>query len=627
MHNDTSSALLQIRRKVGVVILLLNTIPRSNLITMPADQGDVYHPDTNVASGKEGCRKHQSPPDQPSKRHKKEKHRHDHRYDSSSDSSSASYRRRRHPKKSHRSDKKKSHKKKKDKKHKTRKKHRRESSRSPSDSPPASSVTSTPPGAHELAYALTKLFDSYPAMASLEDGGIPLLFIQLSRGTEFNLSQMPDRNLARLLEVVFESLIIHGMELGEKGGWKWGNAPTGGTGRQGEDDTALLRLARALLNGVGFTTNRVQAYEQGQQRQLQHPNNRGTEVEKPLMNNETQNVMKRDEKSQENEVEIRSRKRVERMTSQMLDRFDPKDSSSSATSLANELQGICTALMEGESIQLDGIENEKLKATLTQLFLLIGLEVAEMDDDDEVDDEGNIGKDSTKEKALGYAIPDSSDVATVNLNEVLRVCRFRSSGGSEGAPTSWAAKPIPTHYNEAREESSSDDDDGPAPLGTIAAVKASKRQRLPQVQNLNKKSAVIDEGGREEWMLVPGEHDFLKGISKSTRSRTFKNEKMRGQAIVSYSDRNSAVQINPEVLEEVNAIQKAYEQSRGPSLFDAHRQKSQESKQQRQANEWTWSRDSNLDDGRRVDKKALHLVLGGASTELKSKFQGSLGRS
>lgn len=128
-------------------------------------------------------------------------------------------------------------------------------------------------------------------------------------------------------------------------------------------------------------------------------------------------------------------------------------------------------------------------------------------------------------------------------------------------------------------------------------------------------------------MLVPGEHDFLKGISKSTRSRNFKNEKMRGQAIIPYADGKSVEQINPEVLKEVHAIQRAYEQSRGPSLFDAHRQKTQESKQQRQGNEWTWSRDTNLDDGRRVDKNALHLVLGGASTELKSKFQGSLGSS
>ena len=593
-------------------------------------QGDDHHPDANLVRNKGGGRQHHSSPDQPFKRHKKEKHRHDHRYDSSSDSSSGSSykssrdRRRPHSKKSHRSDNKKRHKKKKDRKHRAKKKRRHDRSRSP-DSPPAASVPSAPPGAYELASALTQLFESYPAMSSLEEGGIPLLFIQLNRGTEYNLSQMPDRNLARLLEVVFESLIIHGMKLGENGAWKWGNAPKSGTGRQGGDDTALLRLTRALLNGVGFTLDRVQAYEQDQLRRLQQSN------EKPLMNDEAQKksaVVNRAEKSQENEEDIRTKKRVERMTSQMLDRFDPKDSSSSATSLANELQGICNALMEGESIQLDGIENGKLKATLAQLFLLIGLEVVEMDGEDEADDEGDIGNDNNREKALGYALPDSSDVVNLNLNEVMRVFRFRSSGGSEGAPTSWAANlSLPTNYYKAQAESSSDDDDGPAPLGTIAAVKASKRHRSPQILNLNKKSGGIDESGREEWMLVPGEHDFLKGISKSTRSRNFKNEKMRGQAIIPYADGKSVEQINPEVLKEVHAIQRAYEQSRGPSLFDAHRQKTQESKQQRQGNEWTWSRDTNLDDGRRVDKNALHLVLGGASTELKSKFQGSLGSS
>ena len=593
-------------------------------------QGDDHHPDANLVRNKGGGRQHHSSPDQPFKRHKKEKHRHDHRYDSSSDSSSGSSckssrdRRRPHSKKSHRSDNKKRHKKKKDRKHRAKKKRRHDRSRSP-DSPPAASVPSAPPGAYELASALTQLFESYPAMSSLEEGGIPLLFIQLNRGTEYNLSQMPDRNLARLLEVVFESLIIHGMKLGENGAWKWGNAPKSGTGRQGGDDTALLRLTRALLNGVGFTLDRVQAYEQDQLRRLQQSN------EKPLMNDEAQKksaVVNRAEKSQENEEDIRTKKRVERMTSQMLDRFDPKDSSSSATSLANELQGICNALMEGESIQLDGIENGKLKATLAQLFLLIGLEVVEMDGEDEADDEGDIGNDNNREKALGYALPDSSDVVNLNLNEVMRVCRFRSSGGSEGAPPSWAANlSLPTNYYKAQAESSSDDDDGPAPLGTIAAVKASKRHRSPQILNLNKKSGGIDESGREEWMLVPGEHDFLKGISKSTRSRNFKNEKMRGQAIIPYADGKSVEQINPEVLKEVHAIQRAYEQSRGPSLFDAHRQKTQESKQQRQGNEWTWSRDTNLDDGRRVDKNALHLVLGGASTELKSKFQGSLGSS
>jgi len=470
-------------------------------------------------------------------------------------------------------------------------------------------------------------------MVSLDEGGVPLLFIQLSRGTEYNLSQMPDRNLARLLEVVFEALSIHGMELGGNGAWRWSNAAPMG-GRQGGDDLALLRLTRALLNGVGFTMERVQKYEDDQMQKLKQLQQKGREGEREgnLRNVDAQvdiTAVNNEAKTDENEKDVRHRKRVERMTSQMLDRFDPKNSSSSESSLANELQGICSVLLEGESVQLDGIENGKLKATLAQLFQLTGLELVEMDDDEDDDEGGDAENENKEEKSMGFALPCTTgihDMAASNLNEVLRVCRFRSTGGSEGAPTSWASNPaMLREKGQTQEESSSDDDDGPAPLGTIAAVKASKRKRAPQMQN-KAIPGEIEEGGREEWMMVPGEHDFLKGIqAKSTRGRTFKNERQRGQAVD--TSIKTAEPINPKVLEEVSAIQQAYQESRGPTLLDAHRQTLQETKLQQAKNkDWTWSRDSNLDDGRRVDKNALHMVLGGASTELKSKFQGSLGR-
>lgn len=526
-------------------------------------------------------------------------------------------------KKHHRKDKVKNHKKKKDRKRssKKRSRHRRSRSRSPSNSPPDTlSTPSAPPGAHEFASALSQLFDSYPAMSYLDEGGIPLLLIQLSRGTEYNLSAMPDRNLARLLEAVFEALSIHGMELGGDGAWRWGNAPKAGSSRQSGDDLALLRLARASLNGVGLNMESVNVYEQNQSQKLQQHSEQEVKLEKArgndIMHGNTA-VLNEVDNSKLNEEEVRRRKRVERMTSQLLDRFDPKND---ASSLATEVKGICDALMDGESIQIDSIENGKLKASLAQLFQLIGLEMVEMEDDDDDEVEDN------EERVMGYALPEASETAASNLNEVLRVCRFRSGGGNEDAPTSWKAEPAVTTNNlQSQDESSSDDDDGPAPLGTIAAAKASKRKRSPQIQKLNK---AIEEGGREEWMMVPGEHDFLKGISSSTRGRTFKNEKMRGQAIAPYDHGKSAEPINREVLEEVQAIQRAYEQSRGPSLLDSHRQKLHESKQQQTGSkEWTWNRDKNLDDGRRVDKDALHMVLGGASTELKSKFQGSLGRS
>jgi len=42
--------------------------------------------------------------------------------------------------------------------------------------------------------------------------------------------------------------------------------------------------------------------------------------------------------------------------------------------------------------------------------------------------------------------------------------------------------------------------------------------------------------------------------------------------------------------------------------------------------EWKWSRDKDLDAGRRVDKDALGMILGGAAGDLKSKFSGGFNR-
>lgn len=570
-------------------------------------------------------------------RSKSKKHRrHKVRYsDDDNSSSSSTERHHSNSKKRHKKDSKKKH----SKKHK-QKKSRRSRSRSRSRSPYNESPSSTgPPGAHELANALAQLFDVYPAMTSLEQGGIPLMFIQLSRGTEFNLSSMPDRRLANLLNEVFLSLKVHGMELGDNGSWGWLTTSSKGS-RRNHDALALLRLVRALLNGVGITMSAFGEYERKQrmereqrqkvlQKQVEERDEQmkivdAKETQQQSVNSETNN----ERTMEENEQEIMQRKRVERMTSQLLSRFDPQNTSNSA--LAGELKGICDLLLEGESVQLDGIENVKLKATMAKLFKLVGLELVEMDDEEDSEEDGygeqTAGTDDV-EKSFGYALPESISIrATVasNLDEVLRVCRFQSSDGKEGAPVAWAAS---KKEEAVQMESSSDEDEGPAPMGTIAAVNQSKRKRIMPVKN---PSELVDEGGREEWMMVPGEHDFLKGIqaggSKSTSSRTFKNEKNRGQSIAPVSF--NAGPINPEVLAEVNAIQKAYEESRGPSLLDAHRQQQQDLKEQQQgrkAKDFQWSRDKNLDDGRRVDKNALHQVLGGASTELKSKFHGSHG--
>ncbi|KAL7509317.1 hypothetical protein ACHAXN_006749 [Cyclotella atomus] len=553
---------------------------------------------------------------------KKKKHRRSHRLSPSVSSDSSSRGRKSHRRKHS----------KKEKKQKKRKRSRRDDHSQSASSEESHStnhaISSTEsegaPGAHSLASALNNVFISYPSMASLSEGGLPLIFLQLGKGSEFNLNAMPDRRLAGLLEDVFGSLIVHGMHFDSAKGWSW--LPEQ---KRDRDDLALLRLVRALMSSVGITSH---AFQKCRQMQL--------EKEQQAVGQQQQTIMKSEETEPSKDTtcgdspdptEVAHHKRIERLTSQVLSRFDPQNSSSQTESstLATELQGISRMLLEGEIVQLDGLENDKLKASLTQLFTLVGLVLVEMDDDDEDGEADESEMTKTKPlagendviKSYGYALPEEKqqNIAS-NLNVVLRVCQFKSSDGLECAPVAWAA----SRRQQNQDDSSSDEDGGPAPIGTMAAVKAAKRAKHQIASTTAASNAKMDtREGREDWMLTPGEHDFLKGIqSKQMQNRTFKNERNRGQSTAAPIE-----QINPEVLAEVNAIQQAFAESRGPSLIDAHRQSQQEAKAgANDKKDWKWNREKNLDDGRRVDKNALHLILGGAKTELATKFQGSMGR-
>jgi hypothetical protein len=132
-------------------------------------------------------------------------------------------------------------------------------------------------------------------------------------------------------------------------------------------------------------------------------------------------------------------------------------------------------------------------------------------------------------------------------------------------------------------------------------------------------------GGREEWMIVPGKYDFLSNVKSGQpiKSRGFQNKKSRDSEA-------PAAPVHPAIQAEMDAIMQAHQQARGPSLFDQHRAKKQKEKELSAAaggkTEWKWSRDNDLDAGRRVDKDALGMILGGASANLKTKFQGGFNR-
>ena len=111
-----------------------------------------------------------------------------------------------------------------------------------------------------------------------------------------------------------------------------------------------------------------------------------------------------------------------------------------------------------------------------------------------------------------------------------------------------------------------------------------------------------------------------------SRSQLLRSEPQSSSVFVRL--RSNKENLDPKLQKEVDAIINMQKEARGVSLVEMHRQKKVEEKKGRVVGEggkgdWSWSRDKDLDAGRRVDKNHLHMVMGGATTDLKNKFQGS----
>ena len=189
------------------------------------------------------------------------------------------------------------------------------------------------------------------------------------------------------------------------------------------------------------------------------------------------------------------------------------------------------------------------------------------------------------------------------------------------------------HNYENDDTDDEEEDDGPAPMGSKMAKAKMMKSRstfnsnntLPANKDL---TDITGKTKREEWMMVPGEHNFLKGVMSSggmMKSRKFKNEKNRSGGGTTSSTMEQKP-MNPQIKQTIDSIMDAHQAARGPSLIEQHREQMAQEKAAKAAskkgNDWNWSK-KDLDDGRRVDKNYLHMVMGGASKDLKNKFQGS----
>jgi hypothetical protein len=508
------------------------------------------------------------------KRHKEKKKRQQYRSDSSSESSS-------------RSDVDRHRKKRKRKEHKkeSKKKHiKRARNEAAKDDGSAIVDRNT-----VLADALCNLFQAHPALA--ED--LPIMLIRMGGGASFDLSQMTNRHASLCLGSVFQALQPVGVNQDDVGAWTW-------TGPK--NDLVLIRVVRAMLDQVGFTEDAIHAH--------------GEKL-----------VQQAEQKQRESAMKLNTETTVQ-LTKDLLREFSGKGQ------LYRELAGLCSMILEGESISLDSLPDEKLRTSLEELFSACYLKKYEMEDDDE-----DVRASASDEPAMGYALPDSDNEEFIKslIKSVIQVCRDEEMGrntvrrpvaGPMLQPDAYADQ---KYHAAAADES---DDEGPSPFILQAArsnlstetIKAAAEKRAQELQYA--KTGVMpewerDETIREEWMVDPGKFDFLQSITSGpARSRGFQAQgAVTGEQAITAKRRDSKIQA------EIDSILQAHEDARGPSLVELHRQKKAQDATKstgKKDESWKWDRDKDLDSGRRVDKANLNLVLGGAGSDLKNRFHGGL---
>ena len=458
-----------------------------------------------------------------------------------------------------------------------------------------------------LAKALHHLFLDKPEFAS----ELPLMLIRLAGGTTFDLRQVNDPSIAMGLQTVFEALETFGVQKQDDTGMWMFQTPPGATRK---DELVLLRLVRSLLNDVDLTMDRVEAFDA-----------------KP----KTQEPTKIKQAPAESILEKEENKKMKEATFAVLKKFLSKDAT-----LGSQLAGLCMTIVEGDSVSVDGIPDDDLKASLESLFQTCGLKKSEIEDEDDSNE------DDDESPLMGYGLPvDGSDDVQMKLATIMAACREgppkpKSIGPMRRPMTEEEQRSANEMYgsnnNLMQEKDEEEDEDGPllpgearkvrGPTMSLEVIKAQAEYRELELKSTSTGVPMPSQnGGREEWMINPGEHTFLSGIKsgQTIKGRGFQNKKSR--------DNKEAPPVHPAVQAEMDAIMYAHENARGPSLMDLHHSKKSRGKElaaknSDRKNEWKWSRDNDLDAGRRVDKNALGMILGGGASDLKSKFAGGFNR-
>eukprot|EP01041_Mallomonas_annulata_P001560 gene1560-3015_t len=147
-------------------------------------------------------------------------------------------------------------------------------------------------------------------------------------------------------------------------------------------------------------------------------------------------------------------------------------------------------------------------------------------------------------------------------------------------------------------------------------------------------AVVVDTtGGREEWMLTPGEAKHMQGLTESFGvNRQFQSGKVAKKAAAELLRQREAERArceDPEETARTQAILDEYRELRGPSLMEAHLEKKQKTKKSSEGGEVRrpFDREKDVLSRRHMDASAAHRLAEQAK-ELDSRFdKGSVQRN
>jgi len=521
---------------------------------------------------------------------------------------------------------------------------------------------------------------------------LPYLLIKLCSGSSINLSQIPDSHVVSALQGIFTCLGCtytqqdNSFIFDDHGRWKKNDNDD----ERSLVLIKLVRFLLNEA-GVTMEAIQEQEYQEKMKNDVHIiAKERDQRMLMLTSKNTSGSNEKHDNLNSKNPEGEANENNISTLVTMLLDLFQPKQEIK-ASSLAKELYDIMNMILDGEIICIDGIPDQNLRFAMEKLFMMIGLVKEEMEEDDDSDDDdddddnhnGNAREEDNhvdekntdqssnnerkddKEVPCGYTLPTTTetlgnDEVKINIAEIVKdkliksiqatksyhqsflhrlhdkqdgKARRRMMGPSMPPSNSIAGSFEKSDVGKEQNDEDEEDDDGPAPLGSSMARARQIKGHGRNISNSSKLSeksilSLSATNKREEWMMEPGEHDFLQGVMSSgtIKNRKFKNEKNRSAASV-----QAEAPMDDNVKREVDSIIKAHEEARGPSLITQHRKKIAQEKAAKatvenngkKGSDWNWSRDSDLDQGRRVDKNYLNMVLGGASTELRNKFQGS----